>query len=134
MIRTTRDYKLIYAFDRICFPYDDPYPVRDAKWWVARVDGQLAGFAGAKVLLPHRAVYLCRAGVLPAYQRQGLQRKMIQARVRWARKLQGVEFVITDTRPDNPASSNNLIRCGFLTYRPQAPWCVPGAIYWIKKL
>lgn len=130
------DLASIYAADRICFPADDPTTLHDCRWWVARVDGAFAGYAGAKVLLSEGAVYLCRAGVLPEYRGRKLQGRLIDARVRWARSLGGdVDTVITYTAAYNVKSSNALIGAGFRLYRPADPWFDDAdVLYWRRPI
>lgn len=110
-----------------------------ATWWAAYpvlangTLGPLAAYAGARLVDEGTALYLCRAGVLPWARGQGLQRRLIQTRVRWG-KAQGATRAITYTMPSNPASANSLIRCGFRAYSPARAWTGPGACYWLKAL
>ena len=62
-------------------------------------------------------VYLSRAGVLPAWRGQGLQRRLIALRERLARR-QGFVWMISDTT-DNVPSSNNLIKAGYKLIAPK---------------
>jgi GNAT superfamily N-acetyltransferase len=116
------------------FPDDELVdPLHGGEWWLA-VHGQaVAGFAGyvESRSIPG-AVYLCRAGVRPEYRGAGLQRRLIQARLRHA-KASGAPLALTTTF-DNPASANNLIRTGFHMYTPDDPWGVDGTCYWKKNL
>lgn len=119
------------------FPADDPVDVTHGLWWVVEDtrEGLLAGFAGLHLKHQGDALtgYLCLAGVLPEYRGQGLQRRLIHARLRKARHL-GLVRVVTDTIPGNPASINSLIACGFRAFTPEVPWKVDGAAYWERKL
>lgn len=116
-----------------CLPDDVHEDYSEGHWWVATEGGKAVGFAGVR---PSRswpqAAYLSRAGVLPSHRGQGLQRRLIRVRVALA-KRQGFTHCITTTF-ENPASANNLIREGFLTYLPATPWGAEGTIYWIKRL
>jgi GNAT superfamily N-acetyltransferase len=76
--------------------------------------------------------YLSRAGVLPAWRGQGLQRRLIALRERLARR-QGFVWMISDTT-DNVPSSNNLIKAGYKLIEPSAPWANSESLYWSKKL
>jgi GNAT superfamily N-acetyltransferase len=133
-IHESHDLGAVYAMDRLCFPADPPTDLRRSKWWIAKIDGVTAGYAGARALLSERAVYLSRVGVLEAYRGQGVQRALIRSRVRWAGRCDHITTVITDTAPANIASSNNLIRTGFTLYLPESPWCEGSALYWRKDL
>ena len=77
--------------------------------------------------------YMCLAGVLPAYRGQGLQKRLIKARVKKARRL-GWTYLLTETILDNSHSQANLIDCGFRPYNPAKPWGDPSAVYWRRKL
>lgn len=124
-------------FRELLFPSDAPVDTERGLWWVAEepAAGLLAGFAGMH--FNHQGdpltAYLCLAGVLPEYRGQGIQRRLIQARLRKARVL-GLRRVVTDTIPDNPASINSLVSCGFRAFSPAVPWEVPGAAYWERRL
>ena len=115
-------------------PEDIPYKTDRGHWWIAYAeDGKPVGFAG--IVRSTRWTdtgYLCRAGVLDGFTGHGLQKRLIDARLRQARKL-GWNWCITDTT-DNPASSNSLISCGFKIYTPSNPWSFKNAIYWKYKV
>lgn len=115
-------------------PEDIPYKTDRGHWWIAYAeDGKPVGFAG--IVRSTRWTdtgYLCRAGVLDGFTGHGLQKRLIDARLRQARKL-GWNWCITDTT-DNPASSNSLISCGFKIYTPSNPWSFKNAIYWKCKV
>lgn len=116
-----------------CLPGDEPMDTTNGHWWIARNDEKLMGFAG---MVPSvrwiDAMYLCRAGVVPACRGMGLQKKLIQVRIRKAKKL-GYKWLITDTT-DNPASSNSLIALGFRLFEPQKPWAFPNSLYFRLKI
>ena len=104
-------------------------------WWVGYdVTGPIA-FGGIHPSKQHaKTAYLCRVGVVHRARGRGLQKKLIQIRERWARK-QGIEWIVTDTAPDNPASSNSLISCGYKLWRPKNRWAgYSPALYWRKRL
>lgn len=115
-------------------PYDTPADTTRGHWWVAYEGDHPAGFAGLYESSSDVGTgYLCRAGVLPAFRGRGLQRKLIATRERKAKSL-GLTALCTDTIPGNPASSNNLIACGFRMYTPAYDWAGPDACYWRKTL
>jgi ribosomal protein S18 acetylase RimI-like enzyme len=111
--------------DTKCFPDDEPFGgYGDAWWWLTVHDsGQLVGFAGLQNL-GRGTGFLCRAGVLPAWRGQGVQRELIRRRVAQARRL-GLSELVTYTAPENYASLNNLIACGFRFTSQPAPVDVP---------
>lgn len=124
----------IAAMDEECFgPDEGRYVPPEGHWWIATVDGKEAGYAGMKPSVRwERTGYMCRAGVLAPFRGQGLQKRLIRARLAKARSL-GWTTVLTDTR-QNPVSSNSLIACGFRMYTPEYPWGFHDACYWRKVL
>lgn len=115
-------------------PSDVPLSTKCGYWWIAYLDsGKPVGFCSvARSATWHNAGYLCRAGVLDAYTGHGLQKRLIQVRIRKALDI-GWNWLITDTT-NNPASSNSLINCGFKIYKPRNPWANKDSIYWRLKL
>ena len=119
-----------------CLPGDDPEIPKAGSWWWLAIDedGKAVGFAGMRPSERwQQTIYLCRAGVLPDYRGQGIQKRLIRARLAKARAL-GNTHAITDCTTENPASAKSLIKAGFRPYWPKAPWGLPHSIYWIKKL
>jgi GNAT superfamily N-acetyltransferase len=117
-----------------CLPYDEICDVSVGYWWILySAVGDRIGFAG---LVPSLSFsdcgYLCRAGIIPAFRGQGLQKKLIQARIAKAKKLKW-NWLVTDTT-DNMPSSNNLIAAGFRLYKPKNPWAFSSSLYWKYKV
>jgi GNAT superfamily N-acetyltransferase len=120
------------ALQKICLPHDQPYDTNFGSWWIATENGVDIGFAGlVRTVSWTDCGYLCRAGVIPDARGQGLQKKLINVRVRQAKAL-GWNWVVTDTRL-NPASANSLISCGFKMFEPSKPWGCKDTLYWRKK-
>jgi len=116
-----------------CLPCDTVYDVAEGWWWIGYYNDMPVAFAGlVKSSQWHGTGYLCRAGVLRVCQGHGVQKKLIKARMQYAKKLD-FTHVVTDTR-DNPASANSLISCGMKMYDPRSPWAYKESCYWIKKL
>lgn len=127
--------EVLEFLQRTILPGDVPADTSKGYWWTANDDaeGMCVGFAGLYRSQRFTDVgYLCRAGVMPEYAGQGIQRRLIKVRVKKARAL-GFTELNTDTIPDNPRSSNNLIKCGFTLFLPEIDWA-PGSLYWRKKL
>lgn len=103
----------------------DPEELQRSAWWVA---GDGLAFAGAR-MLDNGALYLTRAGVIPSARGQGLQLRLIRARLAWGRR-RGARVAITYTAVDNIASANNMIRAGFELYEPEYPWAGREMLYW----
>ena len=130
----------IESMQRLLFPTPANYlaSLDEGQWWIATApsdDGfDLAGFCA---VAPSRqwtdCAYLSRAGVMPAFRGQGLQRRFIRTRLAWAR-ANGYRFAITETTANNCPSINNLIDCGFKAFDPPRPWAADGACYWTLDL
>jgi GNAT superfamily N-acetyltransferase len=126
--------QLLTLLQKACLPHDKIYPTTKGHWYVAYAqDGEAVGFAG---VVPSTrwsdTVYLCRAGVVLAHRGQGLQKRLIKARIRKAKAL-GMNWVITDTH-QNPASANSLIAIGFKMFEPSQPWGFKTALYWKYRI
>jgi len=126
--------KDLLSLQKQCLPADTAYPTKTGWWFVAiSHNGTSAGFAG--MVMSSRWIdcaYLCRAGVLPEFRGQGLQKRFIRARLKKARAL-GLRWVITDTL-DNPPSANSLISCGFKMFTPSDPWGINRTLYWRYRI
>jgi GNAT superfamily N-acetyltransferase len=78
------------------------------------------------------AVFFHCAGVAEGHRGKRLQRRLIRARIRGA-KREGYSWAVTYTLTNNPASSRSLIACGFRPYWPAIAWA-GNACYWYRKL
>lgn len=131
--RSARHYDDLARLQRLTLPHDKPYDPRKAAWWIAYIDGAPAAFGGITTSRQWAdCMYLCRAGVAPAYRGHGLQRRMIWVREAHARRV-GATWVVTDTT-DNPPSSNSLIACGYRLFDPSRPWGGRTTLYWRKRI
>ena len=117
-----------------CLPGDTPFDTNYGYWWIVYDAHNLpCAFAGLVSSVRWLDTgYLCRAGVLPSHRGQGVQKRLIRARIRQARAL-GWSWLITDTY-QNPASSNSLIATGFKLFEPTKPWGAIQTLYWRLKL
>lgn len=133
-IRDSANVNVIMFLQRKILPSDNAYKPDHGHWWIAYAEcGKPVGFGGlVRSIRFSDTGYLCRAGVLDAFTGNGLQKRLIEARVRKAKEL-GWNWVITDTT-DNPASANSLINAGFKVYTPGDPWSYKHAIYWKYKV
>jgi GNAT superfamily N-acetyltransferase len=133
-IRSSTTQNALTVLQKKCLPSDTPADTTTGWWWIVYDALNLpCAFAG---LVPSvrwgDTGYLCRAGVLLSHRGQGVQKRLIRARVRQARAL-GWNWLITDTY-ENPASSNSLISTGFKLFEPSKPWGANGTLYWRLKL
>ncbi len=124
----------LHAMHALTFPADEHEEYGVGWWWLAYDEaGEPVGFAGMRPALSEpEAVYLSRCGVLSGHRGRGLQRRLLQARLRHAKALR-CPAAITTTYC-NPPSGNNLIRAGFRLYAPGAPWGSEGTCYWRLSL
>ena len=111
---------VVSKLDHKLFPgvpdyYDKTY------WWLATLDGELAGYAGMRYLANEDYGYFSRAGVLKPYRRKGVHRKLITARLSYA-KRQGWSGVLTYALQTNYPSINSLMSMGFKMYSPDYAW------------
>ena len=117
---------------RHCFPADPMPEWADGSWWITWEDGRPVAFVGVEPVKSWpKTIYISRVGTVVSHRGKGLQRRLMNKVVKAAEGL--YERVISSTY-ENPASANNFIRCGFVTYLPQVAWGAPGTIYWIKEL
>lgn len=124
----------LIEIQKICLPESTPIkPEENDEWWGAFLGDAVIAVAAMRpsVRWPLTG-YLSRAGVLPEHRGNGLQRRLIDVRLRQAQR-HGWQWVVTDTI-ENPVSSNNLIDCGFRMYEPKIVWGFKGALYWRKYI
>lgn len=125
---------LLVNMDVQCFDDAAP-PLTDNQgvWWMAyHEDAPVAYAAIRQSSTSIDGGYLSRAGVMPLYRGNGLQKLLIRRRLAYA-KTQGWRWVATDTN-NNPISGNSLIACGFKLYTPTNLWSFDTANYWRKYL
>jgi len=116
--------------DAVCFPADEPIgDWYESDWYLAYKNGEIVGYASKKEL-GGGITYFNRVGVLPVARGQGIQKKFLERRIKDSEGTQ----IITYTLPSNPASSNNLIRQGFLLYLPTQSWVGDEVLYWTKEV
>lgn len=127
------DLDLVAKIDRQIFPEDPPVELKDTKWWVAFRGRRPVGFCGIALREEGKTGYMTRAGVVAGARRQGIHKRLIRVRLRWARQMK-LSHVVTYTVSGNCGSSNNLIRAGFELYNPKEPWAGRSDLYWIKSL
>ena len=115
-------------------PSDKPCDVTIGQWWIVYTDtNKPVAFCGMKNSSTYSDwCFFHRAGVLDEHTGNGLQKRLIKARIRLA-KTMGYNYANSDTTR-NPASANSLIACGFKSYLPIKPWAWDYSNYWRLKL
>jgi GNAT superfamily N-acetyltransferase len=103
-------------------------------WWIAWDGDHPVGYCALvpSVRYPHSG-YMARAGVTASHRGNGIQKKLIRARVNFAPKL-GFVMLYSDTVYGNIPSANNLISEGFRLYKPDKPYSVGHSLYFFKKV
>lgn len=130
MIRVNRckDLTLIKTLAQQVFDASDiPTKLDQSKWFIAWEKGVPLGFAGITFWGNGKA-FLSLAGVLPEHRGRGIQKRLIMARIAYAKKW-GVHQVVTYTVVNNPESQRSLIKCGLLPYTPKTFFAGKKVIY-----
>ena len=111
----------------------DMRPGDDHIYWTLTDNKTHVGFTSA-VFRPEKGyVYLSYAITMPTCREKGLQRRMIQHRLRWA-KRQGAFYVVTYTLLHNYPSIINLLRCGFKFAATPRGWLGHGSdVHYFEK-
>ncbi|WP_296320734.1 GNAT family N-acetyltransferase [Reyranella sp.] len=119
------------------FPADGPFKAwatPDVIWFVALDDKKVVGFAGVRFIRRSKTAELVISGVATTHQGRGIQRRLISARERAARKV-GMTRAVSYTIPQNAPSATNLAKRGYSTYRPKTAWSGRrSVVYWEKRL
>lgn len=119
------------------FPGDGPFSkwaTPDVNWYVALDDKKVVGFAGVRFNRRSKTAELVISGVATTHRGRGIQRRLISARERAARKV-GMTRAVSYTIPQNAPSATNLAKRGYSTYRPRTAWCgYRSVVYWEKRL
>lgn len=122
-------YEEVMALDARVFPGCNNEFKENRDWWVICAGNRIIAYCGS--LYSQGICIFVRAWVHADYRGQGLQRKMIQVRLRAAK---GCSAVITYTTADNYPSANNLIKKGFLLYMPEYAYAGREMLYFKKSL
>jgi GNAT superfamily N-acetyltransferase len=101
------------------------------EWWVMLDDmSRIVAYCGS--IYSKGICIFNRAWVKKDYRGQGIQRKMIKARLKAASVI--CHIAITYTTLDNFPSANNLIDCGFRLYLPEYSYGGSDKLYYQKLL
>lgn len=124
----------VIAIHQEVFPSSIKFNKNDLIWVAIDLqkNNKIVAYATARVLAKQRSLKIALCGVTDKYKGQGLQVRLIKARVAYAKK-ENLGSVITNTVA-NPTSENNLIKCKFKLYRPIKFWAGSGSNYWYRNL
>ena len=117
-LRKVDDVEEAHEIHRLAFPCDH-WPGDAHEYWIATDEsGHVVGICSCVFWEDIQVVYLSRAAVIKRAQGYGLQRRMIRARVNWARQ-QGARFICTYCARKNYASMVSLLKSGFRFHVPK---------------
>jgi RimJ/RimL family protein N-acetyltransferase len=126
---------IVLEMDRRCFPTDGAVePDDDCYWWIVWDGGKPVAFAGMRpcqIASNEGLASFTRCGVIKEYRGRGIQKLLIKARVRKAKRL-GLKQVVTYVKKWNLASANSLIGCGFKLYG--GTWGGKGSLHFFRDL
>ena len=131
-IRRTENELLIRSLHQECFPTDDFYDYEKNIYWVATDDEKVPVAFAIASNFPFKEIFLSRAGVIPNSRSQGLQKRLVRARLRYGHS-NNYSGAITYTSTDNGASIKSLLDSGFKIYTPDYYWAGHGQVYFIYE-
>lgn len=116
-VRRSHNHRLFLSIQRDVMP---SYVIENPlAFWIVYLGNEPVGYCSVdKSLYREHALFLSSAGVLPQHRGQGLHKRMINTRIRYAKK-QGYKSVITYTAVWNDRSFLNLQKYGFKLYFPE---------------
>jgi len=114
------------------FPEDPISNIGNHVWFLAKVGREIVGWAGVTIK-PNQVASICRTGVFPEFQGQGIKRKLVRAMERYAVK-QGCTMMTSYCLIDNIPSANSLISSGYKLYIPEYIWAEGDWLYWRKRI
>lgn len=136
MIRRARpdDFDAIEAADKVCFPFDKPYPFAWKKnlSWVAEEKGEVVAYLSAHPL-KRGVLFFSRVGVMPCARGSGMQRRLMLALEKQAR-VDGWREIVTYTVGGNGWSTRNILASGYRTYEPRKSYVGYEVVHMRKRL
>jgi len=136
-VRSASGLELVRLLHSQILPSDSWDDVSDHEHWLVwdTTSGfvEPIGFASACVLKNESGVFLSRAGVNSLYAGGGIHRRLIQARLVWA-KRRGKAHAVTYVATHNFPSFVNLLYTGFRIYEPARYWAGKDVFYLYKML
>lgn len=129
-IKSQHLYSQLKKLDFKVFPNCGDEFLENRDWWVIEKNGEIIAYCGC--IYTEGICIFNRAWVHKKYRGIGIQKKMIDARLKAAKSSCNV--AITYTTFDNVPSANNLIKSGFILYNPLYAYAGNDKLYFIKKL
>jgi GNAT superfamily N-acetyltransferase len=103
---------------------------KNRDWWVIEEEGKIVAYCGC--IYSEGICIFNRAWVHRDYRGNGIQRRMINARLKAAKET--CNAAITYTTFDNVPSANNLIKTKFIMYNPMYKYAGDDKLYFIRRL
>lgn len=135
-VRRCHDIDLMEWLNDELFPNDDFEGIEVGnRFWVARSlpSKTAVGFCSVRPSRDGVGAFLSRAGVLEPARGQGLHKRMIQVRCRWAHS-KGYPYILTYCLKSNEPSAISLQHAGFSLYAPLWRWAGEECFYWRRDL
>jgi len=126
------DISNVFFLNETIFPLDELEVGGDSYYWLAWKDNDPVGFACLNIL-EDGIGYLTRGGILEEHRGNGLHTRLIDARLRYAKKHK-LRKVITYTLTDNVFSMVSLVRRGFQIYSPSFEYAGEKCTYLMYEL
>jgi len=124
--------RVVDRIDKVCLPGDHiDFSLDYQIFFLVQDQGKFLAYGAIELLNDHWL--LCGAGVLPEARGRGIQRLLIQARLKYAMANRADLPVHSYTIPMNSHSINNLIAEGFRSFAPVKPRYGKNTSYWIYQ-
>lgn len=123
-------YSQLQELDRHVFPNCGNEFLNNRVWWVMEDCGKIIAYCGC--IYSEGVCIFNRAWVHRNYRGNGIQRKMIKARLKAAKEY--CHVAITYTTFDNIHSANNLIKNKFTLYNPSFAYVGRDKLYFKRDL
>ena len=133
-VRRTEDIPLVKSLCAEIFTQDELDERLNTVFWLVWDKSSPVGFCTARPFFKHpRRCYLTLAGLLKRARGFRLHKRMIGARLKWAR-AEGMREVVSYTVPRNTPSAKGLLSMGFQLYDPQWEWVGEDVIYFKREI
>lgn len=126
------DISNVFFLNETIFPCDELEIGGDSYYWLAWKEKTPVGFACLNIL-EDGIGYLTRGGILDEHRGKGLHTRLIDARIRFAKK-RGLKQLITYTLTENVFSMVSLVRKGFKIYSPCYEYAGEKCTYLIYEI
>lgn len=130
-IRKSEDLPTVMELHAATFPSDEFFNHTKNYYWIAYEGRKPVGFAMATDF-GKGILFLSRAGVLPKYRGNGLHRRLIHVREKFAKRNNSFNSIITYTTISNYQSFSHLIKLNYEIYKPEYSYAGKDVFYFRK--